>query len=189
MTPITENVHMQGQYNIMKNTKIIVFSDSHGIVSNMRTVLDMHSGDTGTVIHLGDGKREFLRLMQSYPEISHFCVNGNYEDPLGFSNESSAVVDLGGIRIFAAHGHTLGVKSGMYGLIDAARERGCDIALYGHTHVQDSRYISPDEYTGKPLWIVNPGSIGIPRDGFDPKYAIINIVGGKPLISCTRLEI
>ena len=76
----------------------------------------------------------------------------------------------------------------MYGLIDAARDRGCDIALYGHTHRQDTRYIPPEPDGDKPMWIVNPGSIGLPRDGHEPKYAVIRIVNGQPLISCTQLE-
>ena len=72
--------------------------------------------------------------------------------------------------------------------MEAAAERNCDIALYGHTHVGDSRYTDKAAGTGRPMWIVNPGSITLPKDGFEPKYAIIRIIGGKPLISLASIE-
>ena len=39
-----------------------------------------------------------------------------------------------GVKIFYTHGHYYGVKSGLYTLACAARERGAQVALYGHTH-------------------------------------------------------
>ncbi|MBQ7500074.1 MAG: YfcE family phosphodiesterase [Clostridia bacterium] len=168
--------------------KILVFSDSHGNARMMDRALRAHSADTDLVVHLGDGKREFLQMMQSYPETAHICVNGNYEDPFFRSNESTAVVELDGLRFFLTHGHGYGVKRGIYELMDAAAERGCDLALYGHTHVGDSRYTDLCKKTGRPMWIVNPGSITLPKDGFEPKYAIIRIIGGKPLISLASIE-
>ena len=84
--------------------KILVFSDSHGNAHWMGSALAAHSADTDTVMHLGDGKREFLAMMQSYPRIGHICVNGNYEDPFFNSRESTATVELDGLRFFLSHG-------------------------------------------------------------------------------------
>ena len=164
--------------------KVLVVSDSHGDVENMCRAVELVR--PRMLLHLGDGWRDAEEVARRYPDLPIEKVPGNCD----FRRQEPAerLVMLCGKLFLLCHGHTLGVKSGIYGLIDAAVERDCDVALYGHTHMQDLRYISPGAEVKKPLSIVNPGSIRLPRDGYEPKYAIITIAGGKPLISCTRLE-
>ena len=50
---------------------------------------------------------------------------------------------------------------------EIAREAGCNIALYGHTHVSFCRYRDG-------LYVMNPGSPAQPRDG-TKSYGIIDI--------------
>lgn len=59
-------------------------------------------------------------------------------------------LEVEGRRLFACHGHRYGVKSGTERLAEAAKARGCDIALYGHTHV-------PDVHEEKGILMINPG--------------------------------
>ena len=46
-----------------------------------------------------------------------------------------AVFPLCGHRFFCCHGHRYHVNYGIQTLSCAAYEKGCDIALYGHTHI------------------------------------------------------
>ena len=85
------------------------------------------------------------------------------------------------------HGHRLGVKSGIDNAVHHAVKRRADILLYGHTHVAEERYLPEGATIGedslsKPLWIMNPGSLGAPRNG-EPSYGLIQIQNGQILLS------
>ena len=67
------------------------------------------------------------------------------------------------------------VKGTLSALAAAARERGADIALFGHTHLRLERYLPPERDGERPLWLFNPGSISRPREG-RPSYGIIDIL-------------
>ena len=47
------------------------------------------------------------------------------------------IIDIPSHRILLEHGHRLGVKTGYDRIVAKAKENGCDIALYGHTHVPE----------------------------------------------------
>ena len=72
-----------------------------------------------------------------------------------------------GKKIFYTHGHTLSVKYGIGNLLKTAKDNGCDIALYGHTHTANIVYEDG-------VYIVNPGSCSQPRDS-RASYAVIDI--------------
>ena len=52
--------------------------------------------------------------------------------------------------------------------IEAAKEEGCDIVFYGHTHSFYNNVVDD-------VYFVNPGSTFYNRDMSDPCYAIVNI--------------
>ena len=74
---------------------------------------------------------------------------------------------VNGVKILYTHGHTYGVKYGTQRLKEAAKNSGCGIALYGHTHISKTVYEDG-------IWIVNPGSCSSPREG-RASYAVIDI--------------
>ena len=57
--------------------------------------------------------------------------------------------------LYMTHGHRHGVKSGTECLLAAAREKGAQAVLFGHTH----RAVCRKEEDG--LWVINPGSCGM----------------------------
>ena len=65
-------------------------------------------------------------------------------------------------KIYATHGFVEKVKFGPYGLEEAARENGCNLVLFGHTH-------QPTNYYKDGIYYFNPGSL---RDGF---YGVVDI--------------
>lgn len=78
----------------------------------------------------------------------------------------------GGKKILLCHGHEYGVKSGYLNLQYAAREKGADIVLFGHTH-----QVFYDQTSQ--LAMLNPGSIGEPRYYGKNSYGILIIENGR----------
>ena len=111
--------------------RVLVVSDSHGNMGNLSEVIK-RSKDIDMLIHLGDiqGEDELLRSMCNFPvEI----VRGNCD--FETNNKLYLTIELECHKIFATHGHAYGVEWGIERLSYAALEEGCDIAMYGHTHV------------------------------------------------------
>ncbi|MBR6681939.1 MAG: metallophosphoesterase [Clostridia bacterium] len=184
--------------------KILVFSDSHERPRNMIKALEMHK-DADCIIHLGDGIKDLDALKDLTAGKSVTLIKGNAED-FSFSYVSyptCTVIELGGKKIFACHGHQNSVKTSKYYLIDTAVKNDADIALFGHTHSSYYEYI-PDESlskmlvdrrTGNPkykrdrgLYIFNPGSISVPRDGKPASYGIIEIKENGVLFSHGNID-
>ncbi len=147
--------------------RIIVISDTHQNYLNLKEIISQHL-DADLFLHLGDGESECTLLLMQFPEITDrfHNVKGNcdFESlPLELSLDL-----MPGHRLFATHGHRYGVKSSLTPLIRAAREDGCDIALYGHTHQSKSVYEDG-------VYVLNPGSASCPRDGNPPSYGIVDV--------------
>ena len=163
--------------------KIIIFSDSHGIARGMQDALSKHP-DAKTVLHCGDGAREFEYLAEEHPDKSFTGVPGNC-DFFGAKNPSTVTLDIDGTRILVTHGHRFFVKSSTSALISHARENDIDIAIFGHTHIPLDRYIAGEEGQ-KPLRLFNPGSVSCPHSG-RPTYGIIEIRKNGILTSIAEL--
>lgn len=131
--------------------RLLVVSDSHGRDWRLRAALEAHPEINGW-IHLGDGLREAFRLAEEFP-APLYAVRGNCdfwqpELPPELREET-----FGGKRVLFTHGHLYGVKYGLYRVTAAARERGADILLFGHTHQPLNEYDNG-------LYVLNPGSLG-----------------------------
>lgn len=145
--------------------RIIVFSDSHGSFSSLDSVIEKNlSADI--FIHLGDGEREISRILNKYPDINFHHIRGNCD----FSGIAPTMEIIGVLshKIIAVHGNLHDVKLGTSGIISLAKKNHADIALFGHTHQRFSSY-------EEGIYILNPGSISIPRDGNKPSYGFIDI--------------
>lgn len=112
--------------------KILVISDTHrkteGAVRALR-----ENPDITHVIHLGDMVDDADELQQIFYDKSFCKIRGN-NDRRTFARDS-ALLSLCGMNIFATHGHAFGVKCGYGALASHARSLGCDVALFGHTHI------------------------------------------------------
>ena len=139
--------------------RILILSDSHGSARNLREVLLRHP-DITTVLHLGDGNRELQNAEEAFPTHRFYAVAGNCD--FACPAPGARLETFCGKKVFLTHGHMYGVKGGYYTLECAARERGVDIALFGHTHL-------PFEDYADGLYLFNPGSL---KDG---NYGILEI--------------
>jgi putative phosphoesterase len=140
-------------------------SDSHGNTFAVHKIIDRNlSADM--FIHLGDGEREMALMREKYPYLDIRCVSGNCD--WNSSLPPMLVIDTEKARIFCTHGHRYYVKQGTETLRSIARDNGCNIVLFGHTH---QRYNSYEDG----IYIMNPGSCSQPRDFKKPSYGFIDI--------------
>jgi len=124
--------------------KIVVLSDTH---KNVKAILRLAEimDESDMVIHLGDhfsDMDDFEALLKG----KLYRVHGNCD----FGAQKEIVLEVEGVKIFATHGDLYGVKSGTERLYKRAKELGCDLALYGHTHIAKI-----EERDG--ITLINPG--------------------------------
>ena len=120
------------------------------------------------LIHLGDaeGSEQFIPDWVN-PECRMEMVLGNNDFFSRLDRERE--IDIAGHKAFITHGHYYGVSMGPEGLVDEAKSRGCDIAMYGHTHRPFLDMIDG-------VTVLNPGSLSYPRqEGRRPSYMIIHV--------------
>lgn len=148
-------------------TRILVVSDSHGVIENMVQAV----GDTmpDMVIHLGDCWQDGEQLKLLFPDLLIEQVDGNYKSR-GEIREKLLVVE--GKRIFICHGHDYSVKMGYSRLLQAAGQKGADVVLCGHTH-----RVCQDYYNN--MAVLNPGSVGEHKLPGRPSYGLVEIHKGN----------
>lgn len=143
--------------------KIVVVADTHKDYEKYATVVE--SNDADLYIHLGDGVHEFADVAKQNPDKKFVFVKGNCD----FCEASSyQVLKIGKCKIYCVHGHEQNVSQGLDEMIKQAKKKGCNIALYGHTH-----FFRTDVVDG--IYVMNPGSLSSPRGHNRPSYGIIEI--------------
>lgn len=147
--------------------KILVVSDTHRKDDNLKLVLSEEC-PLDMLIHLGDaeGSEHFIPDWVN-PECRMEMVLGNNDFFSRLDRERE--IDIAGHKAFITHGHYYGVSMGPEGLVDEAKSRGCDIAMYGHTHRPFLDVIDG-------VTVLNPGSLSYTRqEGRRPSYMIIHV--------------
>lgn len=144
--------------------RIVVISDTHRRADIAEKVISRQE-TAAHIFFLGDVTSDIEDMQYIFPEKKFHIVSGNCDY---FSLYPTVGIEkIDGHSILYTHGHTFGVKSGTERLIKAARDSGCDIALYGHTHISKILYENG-------VYVVNPGSLSQPREGH-ASYAVIDI--------------
>lgn len=153
---------------------LAVFSDSHGRPGGMRRAVARFR--PAQVVFLGDGSRDAEAVALEFPDTPFLILRGNcdWNDAL---HQESALFELGGIRVFAAHGHRHGVKTGLEAFANSVHCAGARLGLYGHTHL--ARVHDSGDFQ-----LMNPGSAG---DHFSPTFGLVKIENGD--IDCQIVNI
>ncbi len=144
--------------------KIVVVADTHKNYKDYKAVVEKND-DADLYIHLGDGEHEFLDVAREFPDKKFIFVQGNCD--FG-TYKLMEIVEAGGYKLLCVHGHEYNVQGGLDALINEAKTRGCQVALYGHTHMYRTECIDG-------VYIMNPGAIDSPRGKNKPSYGIIHI--------------
>ena len=167
---------------------ILVFSDSHGAGDKIEEAIKRQIKNPAAIIFLGDGLRDIEYAQIG--DIPVYSVSGNCDFGLfAIRANDEHTISLGGKRIFFAHGHRYGVKSTLTPIISKAINEEADILLFGHTHEALEWCIDSENRLGiktdKPLYIMNPGSIG----SYPYRFGVITIDHtGRVLLSHGSLE-
>lgn len=152
--------------------RILVVSDSHGGLSNLRKVIEMHK-EANLIIFLGDGEEDF-------DDIGYLLTGRNVIKVCGNCDSFSSLNEFEIVKrmehtIFCTHGHRESVKYGMEKVLFKASCMGADILLYGHTHRQEA-------YTDESgIHVMNPGSI------YEGYYGMIDIEKSGVLLIPAKL--
>ena len=145
--------------------RAIVVSDSHNDISSLERAIDSQ-GKLDLIIHLGDIARDVDYIETNYYPVKVVSVIGNNDFMRGENYER--VLDFDGHKLFLCHGHTQSVRSGYERLEATARSKGCEAALFGHTH------LSVLQRREDGFLLINPGSVSKPR-GCKPSFASLSL--------------
>lgn len=137
--------------------KILVVSDNHTNQSILKEVYDKHH-DMDLYIHCGDSET----LMRNLRPFACVAGNNDYDSEYPMFR----VIDTPKHSFFITHGYKEWCDYEEMG--SKAKQAGCDVVLYGHTH-------KFDDTTFEGIRFINPGSMTRPRTMAPPSYAIINI--------------
>ena len=141
--------------------RLLVVSDSHLDLFNMEQLL-RETKDCGAsaLIHLGDCATDGHFLAKKCAPIPFYGVRGNCD--LFADAEGEKIAAFGGVKTLLCHGHAYHVKSDLALLADAARQKDCTLALFGHTHKRL-------EHFENGVFLINPGAL------CDGCYAYVDI--------------
>ncbi len=147
--------------------RILIVSDTHRKDDAFFRVLKRES-PLDMVIHCGDVE-ESEDLIRGASGCPAHLVMGNNDF---FSRLPPEIeCEIGKYRVWITHGHHYYVSMGNERIKQAARQRGADIVMYGHTH-------KPVIDCEDGLTALNPGSLSYPRQ-YDrrPSYIMMEIDG------------
>lgn len=139
--------------------RIIVASDSHGHNEILDTIYDQHP-EASLFLHCGD----LCDDPRNYP--NWLFVLGNNDFWGEFPNRR--ILSVGTHRLFMEHSHRCSFFHREDDLVRLAKGHACDIVCFGHTH---RSYIEKR----KCVFLLNPGSTWMSRDGNPPSYAILDV--------------
>ncbi len=145
--------------------KILVVSDTHKQNGNLCKAL-AKVGKMDLLIHLGDseGSEDYIREVAGCP-VEIIAGNNDFFSRLPREQE----IMLGKYRTLLTHGHYYNVSFTLERLRTEARERGIQIAMFGHTH-------KPIVDRTGPVTLVNPGSLSYPRqEGKRPSFILMEL--------------
>lgn len=152
----------------MRETRILVVSDSHGRNENISEAVRREWPLQGT-IHLGDFECSLKMIMKVCPGTLDI-VAGNCDPFSKVPREK--IITIGRYKAFLAHGSGgYAVSSDRTRLAGAAAENGCQFAFFGHIH-------RPVDEVINGIRVINPGSISQPRQkGYQRSYGVLTVSG------------
>ena len=147
--------------------KILIVSDTHRRDDNLKKVINDNL-PLDMLIHLGDveGSEQYIPEWVT-PECERQMVRGNNDFFSALDRELE--IQIGKYKVLLTHVHYYNVSLGTEQLVEDAKERGFDIAMFGHTH-------RPYFDDSQGIIVLNPGSLSYPRqEGRKPSYMIMEL--------------
>jgi hypothetical protein len=149
--------------------KVLIVSDTHGRDTKLEEAV-LREAPFDMLVHCGDveGREIYIEALADCPCC---IVAGNNDFFCDLDRETE--INIMGKRAFVTHGHYYGVSMDIGRVMEEARERGCDIVMFGHTH-------KPVIAERDGVLAINPGSLSYPRqEGRKPSYAVLETKEGS----------
>ncbi|MDO4670778.1 MAG: metallophosphoesterase [Aerococcus sp.] len=142
-------------------SKIVIVSDNHGDREILETIVSRHREEADAFIHCGDSEGmaddpiwQSFTVVQGNVDFAPFPIAETVEFPEG--------------KLLVTHGHRFDVKGDLNVLANYAKEAGCTVACFGHSHVMTLERVQG-------VLMINPGSVRLPRGNYPyPTYAILD---------------
>lgn len=145
--------------------RIAVMADTHLSLDLARQAL-RQAGPVDAVVHLGDFYADALALASELEVPVHAVRGDNDFEPGPYE----LILEREGLRLFLTHGHFFEAPQTLEPLREAARLRGCAVALFGHSHL-------PLIERRSGLLLVNPGSLFFAEA--EKTFAILELNSGR----------
>ena len=149
-------------------TKLVVVSDSHNTPDALKRIFRAEKG-CDAVIYLGDGLKDLDLAATEFAWLRIYAVSGNCD--FGALEPQDGLAAFDQVVVYYTHGHMYGVKYDLDTLAQAAKARGAEVALFGHTHI-------PFAETRDGVFLFNPGACGHAY-GSAETYGVLTLDGGK----------
>jgi uncharacterized protein len=127
--------------------KIIVLSDTHKSVELCAQSLAAEK-PADLLINLGDYVEDGLELSERMG-MELVAVRGDNDFTAG---ENERELEIPGLKIFLAHGHSYNIDDGLDEIYDESVRRGARLVLFGHSH-------RPVIHERDGVLLLNPGSL------------------------------
>lgn len=187
---------------------VLVISDSHGNKPLVHRILSDFGRKADALIFCGDGISDIMSALDealsdssfagNIPSVVAFVQGNNDSDryPVEFkphleSDDSfyhevvvpkSACFLICGHKVFVVHGHLHDVYYATDTLKKTAEKLKADLVFYGHTHMTSMT-------ENRSSLLINPGSCSLPRGGFPPSFAFVDVMSGENNIVSTFYKI
>jgi putative phosphoesterase len=135
--------------------KILVTSDTHGMYDEISDYIAENDG-LDFFVHAGDYSKDAENIHYE-TGLYYYVVRGN-NDFFDFDNPDYQVIKLKNHKIYLTHGDNFDVDFTRNRLAEEAKNKKCDIVIYGHTHIYKKEIVDD-------VLLVNPGSPSLARDG------------------------
>ena len=144
--------------------KILIISDEHGETDITNKLLSDNKYDLK--IHLGDSLENINWLENNFDKF----VQGNNDNFI--FDKWYEEFEYEGIKFNIFHGTRLISMNPDYKKILESFDNESDVYLFGHNHLKSDVVIKNKRF-------INPGSVGLPRDGKIGSYVEMKVDKGK----------
>jgi putative phosphoesterase len=162
--------------------RLIFCGDIFGYYYGQREIIDSLSRQANLTWLLGNHDRYYLDLRKGEKSLEYLVGNygRSYELALKLPDryaqalqrlQARELLELDGKSVIAVHGaHADPLEGRLYpsDIPDAPELPGCDVLIMGHTHYRMNAVVNG-------LLLLNPGSLGQPRDGKPAGLAVLTL--------------
>ncbi|MGL4251949.1 MAG: metallophosphoesterase family protein [Metamycoplasmataceae bacterium] len=146
--------------------KLIILSDTHGNNQLIDKILSSHEYDIA--IHAGDYETDVNYMIKNF----NYFVRGNNDFD---AQKDEIYFEIEGIKFNLQHGQFIGSYNDLDNddlMRNVLRKKKVDVLIHGHTHITKIVYFADRTF------IINPGSIWLPRGGSKASYILATIHNG-----------